>query len=282
MTKTDSKNKTNPGHSSDTDHKKSKTELIPLSEADESIRQTVDEIYRFFRRPQDFGEDSTWPCTNIEDVAGYLVAEDDDEPCVIPRKFVKFLKTDFRMYDNLVERCHHMNYYMCEDSLPKINKYWLKVLERLLNVYTGLHFTRSQSLNTIIRNIGEGLNCVHILPNQWFTKEDIPNLLRTKLPDPQNKKRPTPIKKEQEEDNDTEDEKDFKEPAYKPDLSKCINIFTNLFPDSERPSADETEPFLHKLQPILEQLKTSNIPEEHQVATVYSVIKGEAREVTAL
>ena len=68
---------------------------------------------------------------------------------------------------------------------------------------------------------------------------------------------------------------------YQPDLSKCISIYTNLFPIEDRPTGEEYEPFVYRLRPILDQLVTSKIPTEHQVGTVFSVLTGEARKVAA-
>ena len=44
--------------------------------------------------------------------------------------------------------------------------------------------------------------------------------------------------------------------SYQPDLSKCISIFTNLFPMEDRPTGKEDEPFVYRLRPILDQLVT--------------------------
>ena len=63
------------------------------------------------------------------------------------------------------------------------------------------------------------------------------------------------------------------------DLSKCITIMTNLFPEKNRPSGEEEEPFMHLLEPIIKQLTYANIPEAHQIGAIISVLKGHAREI---
>ncbi|MEM1282626.1 MAG: hypothetical protein AAGG81_03650 [Chlamydiota bacterium] len=82
----------------------------------------------------------------------------------------------------------------------------------------------------------------------------------------------------QEQLNDQQNETNFQQKYQQMDISKSINIMTNLFPDKDRPNGDDDEPFMHRLQPIINQLYQSNIPTEHQVGAVLSVLKGHARE----
>ena len=66
-----------------------------------------------------------------------------------------------------------------------------------------------------------------------------------------------------------------------PDLTNSIRILTSIFPVDQRPTGEETEPFMHKLQPILEQMHASQIPKKHQVTALYTIISGKAREVAS-
>lgn len=53
-------------------------------------------------------------------------------------------------------------------------------------------------------------------------------------------------------------------------------MFSNLFPTNERPSEDDEESLMAKIQPILDQLITSNILQEHHIPTIISVLTEEA------
>lgn len=65
------------------------------------------------------------------------------------------------------------------------------------------------------------------------------------------------------------------------DLSKCLERFTNLFPEKYLPTEEEHQPFMYPLQPILDQLITSQVPEEHQVPTVFYVLNDGALRTAA-
>jgi len=56
---------------------------------------------------------------------------------------------------------------------------------------------------------------------------------------------------------------------------------TSIFPVENRPSGEETEPFMHTLQPIIDQLAISKIPPDHHVTTIFTLLNGKAREIAS-
>lgn len=61
------------------------------------------------------------------------------------------------------------------------------------------------------------------------------------------------------------------------DLTKSIQSIISIFGHSNRISGEETEPFHHQLQPILDQMEASQILDDFEVTVLFSVLTGKAR-----
>ena len=244
----------------------------------------INGIWQFLRRPSDLHEDDIWPCAHIREVSSSLT------PTVpngskIPIGFIEFIATDFRYYQNHLERVDHISFFVGTTEIREYPQYWQDVLLRILMTFCGMKRPRvaGSNLRAMQRHLG-GYDCID-------GNENYPDELEDGNHKNKNEKDTIQVKNDVEEMKDQNPidiipnpspkfEKEYAT-SHQPDLSKCISIFTNLFPIEDRPTGEEDEPFVYRLRPILDQLVTSKIPTEHQVGTVFSVLTGEARKVAA-
>lgn len=63
------------------------------------------------------------------------------------------------------------------------------------------------------------------------------------------------------------------------DISKCLQLLTNLFSENARPTGEEH--FMYWLLPILDELITLQVPEDHKDPTVFSYLHCEACRTAA-
>ena len=65
------------------------------------------------------------------------------------------------------------------------------------------------------------------------------------------------------------------------DLTQSIRVMTSIFGPDDRLTGEENEPFLHRLQPMIDQMRASQISDQHQVTTLFSLLTGKAKLVAS-
>ena len=64
-------------------------------------------------------------------------------------------------------------------------------------------------------------------------------------------------------------------------MQRAISTMTNLFPESTRPTGEDSEPFYFKLHAILEQMESLSFPTQARTHILYSLLRGKAREAAS-
>lgn len=139
---------------------------------------------------------------------------------------------------------------MCIDpsEINKLPKYWEVVLYEFLRVYANtVSCTRGTPRKDCIRETVEG----------FYLDEDDQDA------------------KDNEEDANGSAEDD------EPDLNTSIRIITSIFQSNARLSGNPLEPFVNKLQPILDQMEDSRVPKRHRKTVLFSCMNDKARGTAA-
>lgn len=265
----------------------------PIANLSDEDQTEIARIMKILKRPQDLSDDDTWPFVNIMTFTNYLTPP--NEKCrSIPLPLANALEFDFRNYDNELERVEHLSYYIDEESLNEWPRVWLKSLHNILCSLCGCRrpLTRSRLTPEFVSSCLEGLEMqddgyyrgeVSQIQTPTPVRPGPEPLSTTTLPIDQSRSRPTPLHPDRPRTTNLPSMQTAPSKVHYrgPDLATSIKIMTSIFPADKRPTGEETEPFMHTLQPIIDQLKASNIPEEHQVTTTFTLLLGKARDVAS-
>ncbi|KAI0565266.1 hypothetical protein FGB62_20g18 [Gracilaria domingensis] len=223
---------------------------MSLDTASEEIQTQVQEIWKFFCRPQDLHENDTWPCYLGSQVKEYLKPPTILDCERIPDSLAAALDTDLRLYSRPIECAEHFAFYMQELQIREMHSFWQMTLHRILVQYAGCVRPRTSGtmVNCIVRNIA-GMD--YRDPNDGST-----------------------------ESRDSDRSNNEKE-CESLDLNGSIKVMTTIFPYSDPIGGEEDTPLKHKMTPILEQMDASKIPPEHRVTVLFTLLTGKARDTAS-
>ena len=227
---------------------------------------TVADIWYFLLYPVQISSSQEWPFKNIFAHQATFQPQVHTDVNQIPLQICSFLTKDLR---NLAvhQRLDHAACTMLDREIKIFDDFWLSLLVGVLVAFTDCpaSITRSafSKRATIIKHI-------------YGEQEDIRNVRNEALT--VNKSQQT-INKDQNPDL-TVSSKEPKEMSAI-DLNKSIQVMMQIVPPSERLSGAENEPFMSRLNPILEQMGASKVSEEHQPTVLFSLTKpgSKARKV---
>jgi len=239
------------------------------SELSTTYKMFVSDILEFLKRPQDLETTEDWPCNrvgaNIMDVKEHIVPEHYDNCPPIPKGFAAALSTDFRKW-SAEEISEHFFFSIDPDEIKNFHVFWQLSLYRVLRQYAKCRRYRKSSIGRVHAVCAANLMGEHA--NDDSEDEEFEENDETQKKDVETK----PTTHRSESHHSRSDHRQI------PDLQKSIQAMTTAFPVTERVTGEETEPFFHRLNPILQQIKIAQIPDEFQVSVLYSLLIGKARE----
>ena len=225
--------------------------LVSDRVADEDI-SNVTKLWYYIKNCKKIDDEQDWPFEAIIIHQPLIVPNTHPDVPAIPIQICEFLMLDLRPM-TVDQRLDHASNCLLPREINKFDAYWLNVLLNILQNFTNCKVSRTRSefskRKTILENIYEDTETEK--NNTGRIDEESRSTSRDEL-----------IK------NRTESSPKYDSSI---DLNKSIQVMMQVFPASDRLSGSETEPFIARLTPILEQMNASKIPFHHQPTVLFSL-----------
>ena len=236
----------------------------------EEDKTNIKRILDFILRPEDLDESDTWPCVHIKDYESYIV-HPSDKSSKLPEYFSSFLELDIRNLPTPLDRVDHVSCFLSDKTIIASNEKWKLFLIKYLHAFCEMKRPRDRTQwdgrimacldGTEIFDREEELKRKKERAESKKIEEQEEIRLQNDQKATQKVETQTQVKLHDEQHQNTilhtvnsDGTHEFKTPRYPPaypdppatvpthnapDLAKSIQIFSNLFPQEQRPTGSE-------------------------------------------